>query len=153
MINTLIKDIKKDIFIQNIFDYDSIELCNEAFQTQMWYLLNEPRFEGQVEIVKQIEWLFFTDNPIYSLVGVIGNELWAMDEDGELCKSDVDLANLPFSIHPDLSRTTFWTWPKRKELAISFIYYFNYCEKNNIELLPENLLWKKQIQDFLDNNQ
>ena len=28
----------------------------------------------------------------------------------------------------------------------SFIYYFDYCEKNNIELLPENLLWKKQIQ-------
>ena len=146
-------DIKKNTCLQEIFDYRSLENSAEAFDTQLWYLLNEPRFDGQVEIVKQIKWLFFTRDMTYTLVGSIGNELWAMDEDGELCKADIDLANLPFYLHPDLSRKNFWTLPRRKDLADSFIYYFDYCEKNNIELLPENLLWKKQIQDFLDSHQ
>ena len=152
MFKKLESELPQDTYLQLLFDYRSIDNSKEAFDTQLWYLLNEPRFDGQVEIVKQIKWLFFTRDMTYTLVGSIGNELWAMDEDGELCKSDIDLANLPFELYPDLSKKDFWTWPKRKELAISFIYCFDYCEKNNIELLPKNLLWKKQIQDFLDNH-
>lgn len=151
MIEQLEIDIKKNNHLQILFDYETIE-GSTSFDTQLWYLLNEPRFDGQVEIVKKIKWLFFTRDMTYALVGSIGNELWAMDEDGELCKSDIDLANLPFELYPDLSETDFWIYPKRIELANAFIYYFDYCEKNNITLLPENLLWKNQIQDFLDNN-
>lgn len=146
-------DIKKDTCLQEIFDYRSLENSKEAFEEQLWYLLNEPRFEEQVEIVKKIKWLFFTTDSIYTLVGIKDyNELWAMDEDGELCKADIDLANLPFYLHPDLSRKNFWTLPKRKDLADSFIYYFDYCEKNNIKLLPENLSWKEPLLKFLDQH-
>ena len=75
-----------------------------------------------------------------------------MDEDGELCKADIDLANLPFYITFHPSEEDFWTLPRRKELIISFLYYFDYCEKNNIKLLPENLAWKEPLLKFLDQH-
>ena len=143
-------DLKIDLKIQNVFNYDSIEESKFTFEEQLWYLLNKPRFDGQEDIVKEIEWLFFTSNDDYVMVGVRGDEVWAMDGDGELTNSDSNLPNMPFKIFDRLLRDMSI---RVKDLLLNFLYYFNYCEKNNIELLAENLLWKKQIQDFLDNNQ
>ena len=51
-------DITKDSCLQKVFNYGSLEDSDEAFDTQLWYLLNEPRFEGQVEIVKKLNGYF-----------------------------------------------------------------------------------------------
>ncbi len=143
-------DLKIDLKIQKVFNYVNIEQSKNTFEEQLWYLLNEPRFDGQVEIVKDIEWLFFTASDDYVMVGVRGDEVWTLDGDGELNKADFDLNNAPFFIFKNLINEM--EYFEEYTLFHSFIYYFNYCEQNNIELLPENLLWKKQIQDFLDNH-
>ncbi len=143
-------DLKIDLKIQKVFNYVNIEQSKNTFEEQLWYLLNEPRFDGQVEIVKEIEWLFFTSSDDYVMVGVRRDEVWTLDGDGELNKADFDLNNAPFFIFKNLINEM--EYFEEYTLFHSFIYYFNYCEKNNIELLPENLLWKKQIQDFLDNH-
>ena len=145
-------DSKIDKKLQNVFNYDSIEESKFTFEEQLWYLLNEPRFDGQEDIVKEIEWLFFTSNDDYVMVGVREDEVWAMDGDGELTQAEFSLEQFPFYFWSSpIKNVNFWR--KNSDFCINFLYYFNYCEQNNIELLPEHLLWKKQIQDFLDNNQ
>lgn len=143
-------DLKLEKNLIKVFNYVSLEENKQVFDEQLWYLLNEPRFEGQVAIVQEIEWLFFTANDNYVMIGVNGKDVWSIDGDGFLTKAHFDLANAPFYIFENLTNEldSF----KDYTLFHSFMYYFDYCNKNNIELLPENLLWKKQIQDFLDNN-
>lgn len=144
-------DLHSNEFLQKIFTYRSV-FNSEAFNTQLNYLLNEPRFDGQIEIVEKIEWLCFVNNDNYSLIGLLNNDLWYMDEDGDLYEAKFPLQELPFKIRPDLSNKNHWRWETRKEVAKAFIYYFDYCEKNNIKLLPENLSWKEPLLKFLDQH-
>jgi hypothetical protein len=144
-------DLKIDLKIQKVFNYVNIEQSKNTFEEQLWYLLNEPRFDGQVEIVKEIEWLFFTSSDDYVMVGVRGDEVWAMDGDGELTQAEFSLEQFPFYFWSSpIKKVNFWR--ENSDFCINFLYYFNYCEQNNIKLLPEHLLWKEEIQDLLDNH-
>lgn len=89
-------DLKIDKKLQNVFNYDSIEESKVTFEEQLWYLLHEPRFDGQIAIVQEIEWLFFTSNDDYVMVGVRGDEVWSLDGDGELTKLEFSLEKFPF---------------------------------------------------------
>lgn len=144
-------DLKIDKKLQDIFNYDSIEESKNVFDEQLWYLLNEPRFDGQVEIVKEIEWLFFTSNDDYIMVGIRNNKVWSIDGDGELTNKHISLEDFPFSLwNPPNNNLSFYE--ESLDFCKNFLYYFDYCQKNNIELLPENFLWKEPIQKILDNN-
>ena len=119
-------DLKTNTQLQDIFNYDSIEESQNTFNEQLWYLLNEPRFEGQVEIVKDIEWLFFTSNDDFVMVGIIDNEVWSLDGDGELTQVDSNLANMPFKIFDRLIKKS--------------QYPFSPTLKSTLNSSPENTL-------------
>lgn len=46
-------DLKMYLKIQKVFNYVNIEQSKNTFEEQLWYLLNEPRFDVMLKLLKR----------------------------------------------------------------------------------------------------
>lgn len=141
-IKTLLNDIKSCEYLKSIFRYYSDEYIEKI---TVPYLIENPRWEGQPEIVMKVEWLFETNHSLYKTVGILDDVLWFVDDEGEMDKEIFNIYNLPFHLTASPLECD---WRQRKIKVLSFLYYFDYCEKNNINLDAENFKWKKELEKY-----
>lgn len=140
-IQNLLNDIENNEYLKLVFDYRySKEYIMERSVPD---LIENPRWEGQSEVSKKINWLYGSSDSLYDVIGVLNDIVWFVDSEGDMDKADCDLYNLPFRF---VSSPFEDDWKQMKNMLFSFLYYFNYCEKNKIILKPENYQWKKELE-------
>ena len=149
ILQNFITDIFKNEYLSSVFN--ASELDKDFINEQVNGLMENEIIENQ-KIIPNIEWLFKTTDSTYFMIGEYNQTIYFMDSEGGFETLDCSLFNLPFLLYPTSPTENFNLWLRKINQTKSFMYYFDYCEKNNIELLPENLLWKEEIQKILNNN-
>lgn len=137
-----ITNFLNDIYdkFQLIFDYHGIN--TEELSEQLEGIENTN--ETQQKITNKIQWLFQTNDSTYYIVGMLNDTMYFIDTEGGLSDSEYDLYNLPFLINSS-PFDFFDSWKNNIESINCFLTYFKYCQTNSIILLPEHLLWQKQL--------
>ncbi len=137
------QEIKNNIYLKMLFDYHDLTREDD----ELIEAVLDDETEENKKIISQINWLFTTNDSTYYLIGIIDNNINFIDSEGIFCDTDDDIYYLPFLLYDLINYSQYW---KKNDLKIkAFIYYFDYCDKNGIKLLPEYLAWKQPLLDFI----
>lgn len=142
----LIKDtLANDLRISQVFDCIAVDDgIKDGFFPDV---LSCAEFNGECNLLEATDWLFLTSHSMFTLVGVFNNVVWFIDSEGYTGCANCDIYNLPFllAFNPFTDDDWFLNDLSRVD---NFLYYFSYCEKNRILLLPENYAWKSKLQEI-----
>lgn len=138
-------DVLSDNKLRLVFDYqEDAEWLKSDF---IPYLIGSQEWKGLREIESSLVWLYGTGNTLYRAIAILNKFVWFMDIEGDVNCTNCDIYNLPFllAFNPFTDDDWFLNDLSRVD---NFLYYFSYCEKNRILLLPDNYAWKAKLQEI-----
>ena len=128
--------------IENIVNLDIIKQFKDAFQYRRDFENKDIKKFLNDEILEEckgIKWLYFSNEQTYSLIGIEGEYVYALDSEGFLIDVCIDIENIPYELLRVLSESGNNGSVKdilqyNKEFELDLLKYEQWCKENHIQL-------------------
>lgn len=148
-VSELLSDLVSDEKLRRVFDY--YEDKNEAYGHAKYSLEMGNGWKGFPEMFKEIEWCFLCGHSTYCAIGLIKSTVFFMDSEGGFDCAECGIYDLPFLLNYSPFENE-GLYLRYSFVIDDYLYYFSYCEKRKILLLPENYAWKAKLLELKSKN-